>query len=601
LTTEIDISQSGYNYLFYGDNLDVLRRYIKDRTIDLVYLDPPFKSNQAYNILYAEQNGSKAASQIKAFEDTWHWDMAAASAYQETVTKGGSKVSQAMQAFRTFLGENDMLAYLSMMAPRLLELQRVLKDSGSIYLHCDPTASHYLKMLMDAVFGAENFHNEIIWRRTGAHGAQQSFGPIHDTIFFYTKTKDYHFKVLNHPYMRGHVDSRYTKDEKTGKMKFTTGGNILTGSGATKGESGQTWRGFNPSAKDRHWAIPGYLTEQMSKDFAELGVLAKLDALYQAGLVEIKEGSEWPTPVKYLEQGEGYPLQDIWAYQPYTDETVYGTDEGIDHDVAWLGTTDPERLGYQTQKPLGILQRIIESSCPEKGTVLDPFCGCGTTILAAQELKRRWVGIDVTYLAIALIKHRLRLTKSDSYRVIGEPTSLPDAQALAEQDEYQFQCWALGLVGARPTGQIKKGADKGIDGRLYFQLDSKTSEFRQIIFSVKSGHVNPSQVRDLRGVVEREKAAIGVFITLEPPTAPMRSEAASAGFYEKRELGGKKYPRIQIITIEELLQGHKIDYPAAAEAVNVTFRQAKLSEDKKRVQRLLKQATLRSLEAGNDD
>ncbi len=221
-----------------------------------------------------------------------------------------------------------------------------------------------------------------------------------------------------------------------------------------------------------------------------------------------------------------------------------------------------ERLGYPTQKPEALLERIINSSSREGEVVLDPFCGCGTTVLAAEELKRRWVGIDITYLAIALIKHRLHpLSKPDSYRLIGEPTSLPDAEALAKQDEYQFQCWALGLVGARPTGQVKKGADRGVDGRLYFLVDAKTSTAHQIIFSVKSGHVSPSQVRDLHGVVEREKAAIGVFITLEHPTAPMRSEAASNGFYVASELGGKRYPRIQILTIEELLHGRKIDYP----------------------------------------
>jgi DNA modification methylase len=590
LTSQVDLTKSDKNYLFYGDNLEILRRHIRDKTIDLIYLDPPFKSNQVYNILYAEQNGTSAAAQIKAFEDTWHWDMVAASAFQEVVTIGG-KVSQAMQAFRTFLGQNDMMAYLAMMAPRLLELKRVLKDSGSIYLHCDPTASHYLKMLMDSIFSPENFRNEIIWRRTGAHGAQQSYGPIHDTILFYTKSNDYYFKVIKHPYMMGHVESRYTKDEKTGKMKFTTGGNILTGSGATKGESGMPWRGFDPSAKGRHWAIPGYLTEQMPQSFTKLGVLAKLDALYEASLIEIKEGAEWPTPVRYLEAEDGHPLQDIWAYQPYTEGTVYGMDEGIDHDVAWLGTTDPERLGYQTQKPLGILERIIHTSCPENGVVLDPFCGCGTTILAAEKLKRRWFGIDITHLAIALIKHRLSFfVKSDTYHVVGEPTSLPDAEALARDDPYQFQYWALGLVGARPTDE-KKGADKGIDGRLYFFLDKKTSKTEQIIFSVKSGHVNASQVRDLRGVVEREKAAIGVFITFQEPTAPMRSEAASAGFYIASELGSKKYPRIQIMTIEGLLNGRKIDYPAAAEAFNITFKKPGKADTMK-TQGLLKQTTL---------
>ena len=376
---------SSKNQLFYGDNLDVLGRHVADESVDLVYLDPPFNSNADYNVLFAERDGTQAAAQIKAFEDTWRWDEGAARAYADVVEAGG-RVSQVMQAFRTSLGESDMLAYLAMMAPRLVELQRVLKPTGSLYLHCDPTASHYLKMLLDAVFGPANFRNEIIWRRTGAHGAQRSFGPIHDTILFYSKPPDYFFRIVKGPYMRGHVERRYTKDDE-GRMKFTSGGNVLTGPGATQGESGQPWQGFNPSKKNRHWAVPGFLSRQMPPEFMTLGVLEKLDVLYEKGLIEIEVDAAWPTPVRFLNEADGHPLQDIWAYQPYTNNTVHGTKDGIDEDVKWLGPTDPERLGYQTQKPLGLLSRIIRSSCPKDGLVLDPFCGCGTTIAAASNTR----------------------------------------------------------------------------------------------------------------------------------------------------------------------------------------------------------------------
>ena len=300
----------------------------------------------------------------------------------------------------------------------------------------------------------------------GAHGAQRSFGPIHDTILFYSKTPDYFFQIAKGPYMRGHVDRRYTKDDE-GRLKFTSGGNVLTGAGATQGESGQSWRGFNPSKKNRHWAVPGFLSRQMPPEFMAFGVLKKLDVLYEKGLVDIKDGAAWPTPVRFLNETDGHPLQDIWAYQPYTDGTVHGTKDGIDEDVKWLGPTDPERVGYQTQKPLGLLDRIIRSSCPDDGLVLDPFCGCGTTIATAQKLDRRWIGIDITQLAISLIRYRLgdSFGKDCRFELIGEPTSLPDAAALAKQDPYQFQWWALGLVKARPIEQ-KKGADQGIDGRL---------------------------------------------------------------------------------------------------------------------------------------
>jgi site-specific DNA-methyltransferase (adenine-specific) len=316
-----------------------------------------------------------------------------------------------------------------MMAPRLLELKRVLKSTGSIYLHCDPTASHYLKMLMDAVFGPENFKNEIVWRRTGAHGPRRSFGPIHDTLLFYSKANDYFFRVVKRPYLKGHVDSRYTLEEETGRYKFTSGGNVLTGANATQGESGRPWRGFDPCAKNRHWAIPGFLAEEMPAAFADLGVLAKLEALYQAGLVEIRPGAAWPTPVRYLRDGDGHPFGDIWAYQPYTEGAVHGTEAGIDADIAWMGPTDPERLGYQTQKPVGLLMRIIESSCPPSGVVLDPFCGSGTSIAAAQAGSRRWIGIDESPIAIRLVKQRLfdvfRLEAGADYRFVGKRRPSP--------------------------------------------------------------------------------------------------------------------------------------------------------------------------------
>lgn len=553
------------NTLYYGDNLDILRRYIDDDYVDLIYLDPPFNSNQNYNVLFIEKNGKESQSQIKAFEDTWKWSIEAEEAYEETILQGG-KISDTLKAFREFLGENDMMAYLSMMAPRLKELHRVLKPTGSIYLHCDPTASHYLKVMMDAIFGQNNFRNEIIWRRTGSHAPRRGFGPIHDTILFYSKTNEYYFKIIRRPYMKGHVESRYIR-EPDGRMRFSTGGNILTGSGSTKGESGMPWKGFDPASKNRHWAIPGYLSEQLPPESKNLGVLAKLDILYDMGLIEIKENTVWPTPVKYLSENDGLPISDIWAYQPYTEGTVFGTDDGIDQDVAWLGPTDPERMGYQTQKPEGLLERIILSSCPDGGVVLDPFCGCGTATVVAQKLNRSWIGIDITYLAISLIRNRLHwfFNEQLDYQVIGEPRSLADAKALAEQDPYQFQWWALGLVGARPVPvNQKKGADKGIDGKILFFEHKGARKPQQIIISVKSGTIGPNHIRDLRGVLDREKAAIGVLITLQEPTKPMMTEASKAGFYSFSGIRSENYPKIQILTIKDLFDGKQIKCPPYA-------------------------------------
>jgi site-specific DNA-methyltransferase (adenine-specific) len=573
------------NVLYYGDNLDILRNEIDDESVDLIYLDPPFNSKATYNVLFQNKDGKAAPAQIQAFEDTWHWDQASGAAFEE-VRLGGGRIGDAMKGLRSLLGDNDMLAYLSMMAIRLIELHRVLKSSGSIYLHCDPTASHYLKLLMDAIFGGKNFRSEIIWRRTGSHKSQKRFGPIHDVIFFYSKSKDYYFSSPTRPYMRGHVESRFRLEEKTGRYLFTTGGNILTGAGSRTGESGMTWRGFNPTESNRHWAVPGYLVKQMPEpeEFQKLGVLDRLELLYQADLIKIKKGTKWPTPVRYLEETDGQPIGDIWAHQPYTQGTVYGSEEGIDSDVSWYGTTDPERLGFQTQKPLGLLARILNASSREGDTVLDPFCGCGTTVVAAEKLGRRWVGIDITHLAINLIKRRMRdVFSMVDLEVHGEPQTLGAAKQLAADDKYQFQWWALSLLDARPEkSEQKKGADKGVDGKLAF-LKGPDRSIGEIVISVKGGkNVNVAMVRDLVGVIDREGAEIGVLITLVDPTRPMRKEAASAGHFES--LWGS-YPRIQILTIEDLLDGKKIDYPAPGR-LDVTFKKAARAKKTKKQRKL---------------
>jgi site-specific DNA-methyltransferase (adenine-specific) len=368
--------------------------------------------------------------------------------------------------------------------------------------------------------------------------------------------------------MKGHVDSRYSLDE-TGQLKFTSGGNVLTGAGATKGESGQQWKGFDPTAKKRHWAIQQFLAEQMPTDFNKLGTLAKLDALYEAGLIDIKEGTQWPTPVRYLSDDDGNPLQDIWSYQPYTEGSVAGTKDGIDQDVAWLGTTAPERLGYQTQKPLGLLERIINSSCPQDGIVLDPFCGCGTAVVAAQKLNRKWIGIDVTHLAINLMRTRLKDSFGIDVEVIGEPVDLAGAKALAQQDRYQFQWWALSKIYARAVNDQKKGADKGIDGVISF-IDGADNKAKRVIIQVKSGHVGAPTIRELKDVSSKE--AMGVLITLEEPTGPMLKEALDAGKYHS-PVWNKDYNKIQIITIEELLKGKTVDMPPQTQT-NITFAKA---------------------------
>ena len=565
------------NQLYFGDNLDILRNHVADASVDLIYLDPPFKSDANYNILFQEKTGQQSAAQITAFEDTWHWDEGSALAYRDVVTNAPGKLSDLLQAMHAFLGGSDMMAYLTMMAQRMVELHRVLKDTGSIYLHCDPTASHYLKLLLDSVFGTVNFRNEIIWRRTGTHNKVQRFAPIHDVILFYSKSNNYKWKGTKRPYMKGHVEEYFVQDEIGWRTNYY--GNVLTGSGTRGGESGKPWREFDPTPKGRHWAIPRRLLEEVDEDLSNLSQHEKLDRLYELGFIKVKEGQAWPVYEHYISPDDGQAVSDLWAYQPYTEGTVFGRETGVDTDVRWLSTTDQERLGYPTQKPEALLERIINASSNEGDVVLDPFCGCGTAIAAAERLNRRWIGIDVTHIAITLIRHRLQDTFKDqlkSYDVIGQPQDLESAKALALESEhdgrYQFEWWALSLVGARPAGdRKKKGADSGIDGVISF-FDDNSGKPKRVVVQVKSGHVTRNQIATLNSDREREKAEIGLFITLQSPTGPMESEAAAVGFYTPEHFPDAHYPRIQILTIEELLNGKRAEYPRLAP--EATFRRA---------------------------
>jgi DNA modification methylase len=508
------------NQLFYGDNLDVLRQHVKDESVDLVYLDPPFNSNQDYNVLFAERDGSRAAAQIKAFVDTWRWDEGAARAYQETVEAGG-RVSQALQAFRTFLGESDMLAYLAMMAPRLVELRRVMKPTASIYLHCDPTASHYLKMLMDSVFGPENFIAEITWKRTNVHSDAKRWSPVADVILQFGRTQNVTWKPSYQAYDEEYLRVKYRYVDDDGRRYQ------LDNMTSPKPRPNMTyeWRGF-PSPP------LGWRYER-----------ATMERLHKEGRIWYPaDKGKRPRLKRYLDEMKGTILGNVWT------------------DIDPINSQAQERLGYPTQKPVALLERILSASSNPGDVVLDPFCGCGTTIDAAQKLGRQWIGIDVTHLAINLIKTRLRDSYGEdiakTYTVVGEPTTAEGAEDLAQSDPYQFQWWALGLVGARPVEQ-KKGADKGIDGRIFFH-DEQGGPTRQIVLSVKAGGLHATYVRDLAGVIGREHAEIGVLLSLEEPTKPMRKEAASAGFYSSP---WGQHPRIQLLTVGELLAGKRIDCP----------------------------------------
>lgn len=356
------------NQLYYGDNLDVLRRHVKDESVDLVYLDPPFNSNANYNVLFAAKDGHQAAAQIQAFEDTWRWDESAARQFAETVEAGG-RVADVLLAFEKFLGTNDMLAYLAMMAPRLIELRRVLKATGSLYLHCDPTASHYLKLLLDGVFEPTNFRNHITWKRTHAHGdSRRGFANVSDTLLCYGKTVDATFHRQCQPYSAAYIEKYYRYADPDGRRYQL----VTIRSPNPRPNLVYDYRGFKPHVNG--WAVSLEQMIQLDKE----GRIA----------FPTKPGGQVREKY-YLDEMPGVAIGDVWE------------------DIAPINSQAAERLGYPTQKPVALLERIIAASSNPGDVVLDPFCGCGTSIEAAQKLGRTWIGIDVTHLAIGLIKVRL--------------------------------------------------------------------------------------------------------------------------------------------------------------------------------------------------
>jgi len=512
------------NTLYYGDNLDILRRHIADESVDLIYLDPPFNSNATYNVLFKSPAGEQSQAQIEAFDDTWHWNEKAEDAYWQVLHGGNTDAARMLEAMRGFLGENDMMAYLAMMAVRLLELHRVLKPTGSLYLHCDPTASHYLKILLDAVFGGRNFGSEIIWKRTSADSdASVGFGDVTDCIFFYTRSSEPTWNRVFQPLDTEHVAAKYTYRENDGR-RFATRD---LRSPSPRPNLTYDYKGYRPHPNG--WSISRQLMEQYDSE----------GRLYfpssQDGRIRLKI---------YLDETKGQPLQNLWT------------------DVPPLNSQAQERLGYPTQKPVALLERIITASSNPGDLVLDPFCGCGTTVHAAQKLGRQWIGIDVTHLAISLIERRLRdsFGKSLDFKTVGVPKDFAAARDLALRDplKHEFEKWAITLIpDAQPYRGGRKGADSGIDGIVYLRTGKSTTD--KAIIEVKGGGVTVDQIHKLKSVIDREKALIGLFITLNPPTRQMIVEAAAAGFVEvDMGTGTQRYPRIQILTIEGILNFREV-------------------------------------------
>jgi site-specific DNA-methyltransferase (adenine-specific) len=511
------------NKLYYGDNLEVLRTF-PDECVDLIYLDPPFNSNASYSILFKSPEGQGADAQIEAFNDTWTWGPAANDALMDITQSGNHKLHTLMQAMKTAIGENAMMAYLAMMAVRLVEMHRVLKATGSLYLHCDPTASHYLKLVLDAVFGPENFLGEIIWRRTAGKVGSRRWPRHHDVIFNFAKHHE--LAIFHAPRVaadEGWVAREYRHEDERGRYSLDN----LTGAGRTNGPSGQPWRGVDPGkiGAGRHWR---YVPE----------TLDKLDA---EGRIYWPKRGEYPKLKQYLHESEGTALGDLWT------------------DIQVIGRTAAERLGYPTQKPVALLERIISASSNPGDVVLDPFCGCGTAIDAAQKLGRQWIGIDVTHLAIGLVEKRLREAYGDAaqWETIGVPRDLASAQRLAEEKPHDFQNWICLQLGGWPWMGGKKGGDKGVDGYFYYVGEGGQTETG--VISVKAGHnVNPNMVRDLGRVMQRDGHKLGLFVSAALPTKGMEAEANS---HEPVETEFGRFPALQIFTLAELFQDRRPKLP----------------------------------------
>jgi DNA modification methylase len=515
------------NALYYGDNLGILREFVPSASIDLVYLDPPFNSNRDYNVIFKDESGRKSDAEILAFEDTWHWGPGPEAHYAYLTNtaqnhgKVAAPVSTIISALRVGIGENQMLAYLIEMAVRLVELHRTLKPTGSLYLHCDPTASHYLKLLLDAIFDVRNFRNEIIWKRSSAHSdsgqGARHYGRVSDSILFYAKSDDSTWNQQFAPYDAKYLDENYNRRDSNGRVYRID--NIQGPGGEAKGNPRYEFLGVT-----RYWR---YSRERMQELFDD------------GRIIQTRSGAV-PQYKRYLDEMPGVPVQNVWT------------------DIAVINNRSKEFLGWNTQKPVALLERIIQTSSDPGDIVLDPFCGCGTAVVAAQKLGRPWVGIDVTYLSIAVMKARLRDSFGIEVPVIGQPTEVAGARAMLDgslESKYQFQWWALDLVGAQPQGgSKKKGADKGVDGVINFT--GAGGKMESAIVSVKSGTVGAAMVQQLKGAMETHGAAMGLFITLDEPTGPMKQEASVAGLYHS-EVSGKDYPRIQILTVRELLEEHK--------------------------------------------
>lgn len=536
-------SSSG-NRLYYGDNLDVLRKKIQNESVDLCYIDPPFNSKRNYNQIY-NNIGAEDRAQAQAFTDTWIWDDYANKGFEEILDNAHGRFSPQLVALikglLPVLGKGSLLAYIISMSLRVTEIHRVLRKSGSFYMHCDPTASHYLKLVLDAVFCpvGGDYRNEIVWKRTSSHNDSRKFAQINDCILYYSKTKDCTWNPQFTPPSDRYLRTHYNQTDKTGRVYRL---HCITRSASM---------GPRPNLA---YEYDGYTPEWGWRMVRE-----KLEALDRDGRllwVKGRKGDRMPYLVRYLDEQEGSSMSSLWD------------------DIPPVNSQAQERLGYPTQKPEALLQRIIEASSNEGDVVLDAYCGCGTTIAVAERMKRRWIGIDITYQSISLVLRRIEKAFGkpavDAIVQDGVPRDMQSAIALANKTDdrlrKEFEKWAvLTYTNNRAVINEKFGGDGGIDGRAYFKT-GKTDNAK-IVFQVKSGTLERKDIATLRGDMDSEGAALAVMITLEEPSEKRIAEAKSAGQYRHEDMG-RNYDRISIVHVRDIVENNEsLEIPMSLEVL----------------------------------
>ena len=534
--------------LVRGDNLEEMRK-LPDECIDLIATDPPFNSKRNYFVPYRDEHGQEPDTLVRAFSDTWTWGEAAEEAYKELIENTGEQISDTVEGLRKFLNETPMMAYLVMMAIRIIEMHRILKSKGSLYLHCDPSASHYLKIVLDAVFQPQQYRNEIIWQRTSTHNDGKQYGRIHDTILFYSKSEKWIWNPVHTELDPAYKKKKYRHLDERGLYRVDN----LYASGVTqKGESGQPWRGINPSPSGNHWRAPRRTSwpegVESPENYESLSVHEKLDALNANGLIYWPEKGNIPGFKRYLSTSKGRRVQDIIT------------------DIKQLGKKSPEKTDYPTQKPIALYERIIEASTDKGHFVLDPFCGCGTTLMAAEAQDRRWIGIDLTYLATGAVK--LQIEKfyphlRNEITIAGTPENVEQALALARTDPQGFEEWCVTHV-LKFKSNAKKVGDGGIDGTFKFPLGK--NKYGKGVAQVKGGNYTLGHIRDFRTAMQNTNADIGVFVVTRPPSSGMQTEAAKSGIY-KHPSYEFSCPRVQIYEIQDDFNGKTPNLPLAERLV----------------------------------